>query len=114
MTLKVHIKTEEDSVLGQRLRLRPLLRPKMLRLNNRRRIGQRLEAEVKTRRAKIGAEAQCVFGSDGLSAVIDASAETGAFVAPRLFRCENPDEIHQTSSLKIHPQISNLCQLHPA
>ena len=64
--------------------------------------------DVLEKAAKIGAEAQCVFGSDGLSAVIDASAETGAFVAPRLFRCENPDQAQAVHDIEAFGPVSTI------
>ena len=64
--------------------------------------------DVLEKAAKIGAEAQCVFGSHGLSAVIDASAETGAFVSPRLFRCENPDQAKAVHDIEAFGPVSTI------
>ena len=64
--------------------------------------------EVLEKAAQIGDEAQCVFGSDGLSAVIDANAETGAFVAPRLFRCENPDQAKAVHHIEAFGPVSTI------
>ena len=64
--------------------------------------------DVLEKAAQIGAEAECVFGEGDMPVVIDADAEKGAFVAPRLFRCETPDQAKAVHDIEVFGPVSTL------
>jgi len=64
--------------------------------------------DVLEKATQIGAEAECVFGEGDMPVVIDADAEKGAFVAPRLFRCETPDQAKAVHDIEAFGPVSTL------
>jgi oxepin-CoA hydrolase/3-oxo-5,6-dehydrosuberyl-CoA semialdehyde dehydrogenase len=64
--------------------------------------------DVLEKAAQIGAEAECVLGEGDMPVVIDADTEKGAFVAPRLFRCETPDQAKAVHDIEVFGPVSTL------
>jgi len=64
--------------------------------------------DVLEKAAQIGAEADCVFGAGDMPVLIDADADKGAFVTPRLFRCDTPDEAQAVHDIEAFGPVSTL------
>jgi len=64
--------------------------------------------DVLEKAAQIGAEADCVFGAGDMPVLIDADADKGAFVTPRLFRCDTPDEAQTVHDIEAFGPVSTL------
>ena len=64
--------------------------------------------DVLEKAAQIGAEADCVFGAGDMPVLIDADADKGAFVTPRLFRCDTPDQAQAVHDIEAFGPVSTL------
>jgi oxepin-CoA hydrolase/3-oxo-5,6-dehydrosuberyl-CoA semialdehyde dehydrogenase len=64
--------------------------------------------DVLEKAAQIGAEADCVFGAGDMPLLIDADADKGAFVTPRLFRCDTPDQAQAVHDIEAFGPVSTL------
>ncbi|MFZ8879346.1 MAG: phenylacetic acid degradation bifunctional protein PaaZ [Paracoccaceae bacterium] len=64
--------------------------------------------DVLEKAAQIGAEADCVFGAGDMPVLIDADADKGAFVTPRLFRCDTPDQAQTVHDIEAFGPVSTL------
>jgi oxepin-CoA hydrolase/3-oxo-5,6-dehydrosuberyl-CoA semialdehyde dehydrogenase len=64
--------------------------------------------DVLEKAAQIGAEADCVFGAGDMPVLIDADADKGAFVTPRLFRCDIPDQAQTVHDIEAFGPVSTL------